>query len=429
MTVLPQLERALVEACRSEHAAGAPGSDPSTVRSHDEVETRVTSVSYRRDDPTRRRRPHRVGAAVAVLASVLIVVVVAGGALLLANRRHSLPTARPTAAGQVLASVGAGRFGIAGGGTISHVYTFAGSTYIVWQPPGGKTGFELARINRVTGRVLADLHGQGTFGSAALIDGALWCTETVGNDTGRLTTIVTRNDPRTLQQLSAHRVTGVAFGGDTHDGALADTGRWTWVSDASGIDRFDSADGRSGLRIPIVRAEDGPQLAGSPGGLAVFISQGPRGILADGVRVQSRDPTTGALRGEAGYPHSKHYFGIEIAGIIGRQAWVLWGNPVSGPVGILDLTTGNARRLDVGVGLNPGSVAMISDNTLWIAPNEARNRVDCLDPDSGRLLGALNLINRGTFLAADAASVYAGVELGRNANQLSITAIPSTCRH
>lgn len=428
MTVLPQLERALAEACRAEQATGVPGANPTARGSDDAGEAWVGSGADALGTPTHRRRRHRVGAAATVLASVLVVMVVAGGALLLVNRPQPLPTARPAVAGQLLAPVGAGRFVIAGGGAITNVYTFAGFTYIVWQPPGGKTGFELARVDPMTGRVLADLRGEGTFGSAALIDGALWQTETIGTDAGRLTTVVTRNDPRTLERRSAHRLAGVADGGDTHDGALADTGRWTWISDASGIDRFNSASGRYSLRIPIVNAEDGPQVVGSAGGLAVFLSHGPRGTAAGGVRVQSRDPTTGAISGEAGYPHSEVYFGTEIAGIIGRRAWVLWGNPVSGPLGILDLTTGNARRLNVGVALTSGSVATISGNILWIAP-AAAHRVDCLDPDTGRRLGVLNLPRRATFLAAGATYAYASVPVGHHTSQLNLAVIPSACRH
>jgi hypothetical protein len=433
MTVLPQLERALAEACRSEQARAMAGGDAAASRPQREIE-RLTHPGHDTSGSARpRRHPRRLATGAAVVASVLAVALVAGGALLLVHRDRSVAHHRPAAVGQLLTAVGAGSFAIAGGGTISHVYTFAGSVYVVWQPPAAKTGFELARIDPATGRVLASLPGPGTFGSAGLIDGAMWSTDTLANDTGRLTTTVTRSDPRTLLPLSSQPLTGLAYGGNTYDGALADTGPWTWVSYASGIGRFSSANGHdSALRILIPNAEDGPLLAGSPagpGGLVVFVSRSLRGRPADGFRVQLRDPVTGTDLGEAGYPHSQGHAGIQIAGIIGRRTWVLWGNPASGPLSILDLDSPeNARRVEVRLQLGPDALATIGDHTLWIAANGVTTRVRCANPDTGELLGTVDLPHPAVLLGADGTSVYTRVEPSHGPSHFRVTPVPTTCR-
>jgi hypothetical protein len=87
-TVLPQLERALVKACRSEQAAAG-----------------ISDRSWSHSEQNVTRRAPRLGTAVAVLTSVPAVLVVAGGALLLLVRHRSQPTSTPhVAAGAVAQS-------------------------------------------------------------------------------------------------------------------------------------------------------------------------------------------------------------------------------------------------------------------------------------------------------------------------------------
>jgi hypothetical protein len=368
-----------------------------------------------------------------VLASMIAVIVVAGGGLLLLRHARPAGARAAPAAEQLLTPDHSGGFTIKQGGTITQVSVLAGSVYVVWHSSGRAAGFELARIDPKTGRVLAARLGRGSFGFAALIGGALWWTRTVGNASRRLTTIVTRSNPRSLTRLSSRALAGVTYGGELNDGTLADTGQWTWVSDASGIDRFSSQTGQySGLRIPIRSAFDGPLPVGTPagpGGLVVFVTHEPRGMLAGGVRVQQRDPTTGAIEGGAGYPHSRDFAGVQVAGVVGRQAWVLWGSPLSGVLGTVNLgAKQTSRRIDVRLHLTPESVATIAGNRLWIAPRGFGARIDCVDVVTGRVLGAVQLANAEVFLAADRTSVYTLAQPHTGPARLAITKTPAACR-
>jgi hypothetical protein len=395
VSILPELEQSLAEACRREQA------------------------STSRRQPTRRTVP-RLGGALIVLASILVVVI-GGAALLVLHPAGNRLTSKPELSVATLSPTPQSEKVLLYAASFPYAYAAGGSLYVIRQTKADQPGFQFLRVDPVTGKVLAVVSGGGYFDQALLVHGTLWVTATNHVDSRHSITSLTRHNPDSLARLSAGaRLPGSGPAGTA--GSLAQAGRWVWVGDWSGIDRFDAVTGSPAGQTAIAGA-DGAQVAtDGTNDSVLLVSEGN-----ERARLQRRDSVLGSWISQTSpiLSVSKPFIG----GILDGRAWLSNSGGMSGNVSELNATTLQSKT-----GSRPsqqftnGVKANIFAGILWITqPDGGPQRNYCANPITGSPRKSLPLRNDAVLLAADERYVYSTTTASAK-NALIRTAIPTGCR-
>jgi hypothetical protein len=396
MSVLPELERSLAEACRREQAL---------------------ATHNRR---SRWRKPH-LGAAVAMTASVLVVVLV-GGALLLVHARRGKPTGRPRQ-DPASHSPGANQSkSLLEADSIPYAYAADGSVYVVDQARAGRPTFELLRLNPANGRVLARRQGFGTFDQALLVRGVLWVTATGPPNAGRSITWETRHNPGSLAGLSTTRQFATSPAG-ADVGSLAQAGPWVWAGDWDGIDRLNSATATTSGVTPIHGAHGAQVATDDPTRPSVLlISEGH-----DRARIQLRDPLTGSYGGQT--PPISSVTKPLIGGILDGSAWLSNAGGMAGTYSRINARTLRRQPVNRPVQQYTNAVrAQVIAGILWITqPAGGPQRNYCATPATGAPSIQIPALLSSTLLTADQRYLYSATT-GPGPVHLVRSPIPKGCR-
>lgn len=394
MSILPELERSLADACRREQST-----------------------------TPRDRRIHgggpRLGGALVVLASVLVVVIV-GAAFLVVHPGGKRLTSKPPHGVAAQTPTPKGEKALLRAASFPYAYAAAGSLYVIRQTRPNQAGFQLLRVDPATGKVLAAVDGGGYFDHALLVHGTLWVTATSQVDARHSITWLTRHDPDSLARLSTARLPGSGPAGTA--GSLAQAGRWVWVGDWAGIDRFDAVTGSMVGQTPIAGADGAEVATDGTSRSVLLVSEGN-----ERARIQLRDPLLGSFISQT--PQILSVNKPVVGGILDGSAWLSNAGGMAGTVYRLDATTLQLTTISLSTQQFTHAVRVnVFDGTLWITQAYGGpQRNYCANPMTGARRESLHLTNDAVLLAADEQYVYSATTASAK-NALIRTAIPPGCR-
>ena len=293
-------------------------------------------------------------------------------------------------------------------------YAGGGSLYLAEQSTSehGK----VVRLDPASGAVLAVRQLPGVIDHILRVGGSLYVTTTVAE-----TTALARLNPQNLTGRPP-TILGPRGPSVVDVGSMALAGGWLWVGLSEGIVRVSPLTGSPGPFVPIAGGR-GVQVASDAAGRVLVDSEGD--VNAYVVR---RDPRTGAplVRSQRILAVNK----ARIGGVIDGGVWVSWATGMMGAWERLDLGTLRPMRSPLAPGqfFTNGVDAQILDGILWVTQLDGGpQRNFCGDPATGKR--RISFPFDGSILTADRGSIYVSVPTAQSsALELLGIPIPRACR-
>lgn len=283
--------------------------------------------------------------------------------------------------------------------------------YVSWDvtSQGRATSDVLARIDPASGKITASVLTDG-FGQALAADGSLWVT--TGSEVLRL-------KPATLAVISRVRLGRPGPG----PGSLAVAGGALWLAGAGQLIRVSL---RTGAILTVVRLPhaDRSDVGSDAAGTVLVVSTADGG---SGVRIERRDPVTGALIRST--PPASAVTAPGIGGVIGSDVWYSVSGGMGGGVGRLNVVTLAQEPFSLNWNATNAIRVWVANGLVWVTQAAGGPRLNfCAAPGTGHVLASLPLggADSGIVRAIGSQYVY---YLPDTANSLlRRVPIPAACR-
>jgi hypothetical protein len=283
--------------------------------------------------------------------------------------------------------------------------------YVSWDATshGHATSDVLARIDPASGRITASVLTDG-FGQALAADGSLWVT--TGSEVLRL-------KPATLAVISRVRLGPPGPG----PGSLAVAGGALWLAGAGQLIRVPLT---TGAIIKVVRLphSDSSDVGSDATGTVLVVSTAYDG---SGVRIERRDPVTGALIRST--PPTSAVAAPGIGGVIGSDVWYAVSGGMGGGVGRLNVVTLAQEPFSLNWNATNAIRVWVANGLVWVTQAAGGPRLNfCAAPGTGHVLASLPLGGADSGIVRAIGSQYLYYLPNTGNPLLSRVPIPAGCR-
>ena len=263
-----------------------------------------------------------------------------------------------------------------------NVTVTGGRLYVTWQvnsPTAAVPQFDLARVNQVTGAIVAvHLLVPGRVGAPLVAGGSLWVP--VARAAGES---LLRLNPGGLAETGSVSVRGGSDESVGRGSHLAVAGGALWVAGGDRLLRVSLVTGQviAALRLPGAATSG---VAANGNGTTLVVSEANDSGVGS---VQRRDPVTGALL--ASHP----MLGVAAGALDGIIDSGVWLSEPTGLLGYVERFRAATMAPDPAthVSGDSGISAVIADGVVWITDRAAPDRDYCADPVTGRILARVRL--------------------------------------
>lgn len=283
--------------------------------------------------------------------------------------------------------------------------------YVSWDVTsyGHATSDVLARIDPASGRITASVLTDG-FGQALAADGSLWVA--AGSEVLRL-------NPVTLAVISR-----VQLGQPGPDPAsLAVAGDALWLARAGELTRVSLT---TGAIIEVVRLphSESSDVGSDADGTVLVVSTAYNG---GGVRIERRDPVTGALIRST--PPASAVAAPGIGGVIGSDVWYSVSSGMGGGVGRLNVVTLAQEPFSLNWNAANAIRVRVANGLIWVTQAAGGPRLNfCAAPGTGHVLAPLPLGGADSGIVQAIGSQYLYYLPNTGNPLLRRVPIPAACR-
>jgi hypothetical protein len=283
--------------------------------------------------------------------------------------------------------------------------------YVSWDVTsyGHATSDVLARIDPASGRITASVLTDG-FGQALAADGSLWVT--TGSEVLRL-------KPVTLAVISQVRLGQPGPG----PGSLAVAGGALWLAGAGRLIRVSLTTGAISkvVRLP---HSDSSDVGSDAAGTVLVVSTAYGG---SGVRIERRDPVTGALIRST--PPASAVAAPGIGGVTGSDLWYSVSGGMGGGVGRLNVVTLAQEPFSLNWNATNAIRVWVANGLVWVTQAAGGPRLNfCAAPGTGHVLASLPLGGADSGIVRAIGSQYLYYLPNTGNPLLSRVRIPAACR-
>jgi hypothetical protein len=283
--------------------------------------------------------------------------------------------------------------------------------YVSWDVTsyGHTTSDVLARIDPASGKITASVLTDG-FGQAVAADGSLWVT--TGSEVLRL-------KPATLAVISRMPLGQPGPG----PASLAVAGGALWLAGTGQLIRVSLT---TGAIIKVVRLphSDRSDVGSDATGTTLVVSTAYGG---SGVRIERRDPVTGALIGST--PPTSAVTAPGIGGVIGSDVWYSVSGGMGGSVGRLNVVTLAQEPFSLSWNATNAIRVWVANGLVWVTQAGGGPRLNfCAAPGTGHILASLPLGGADSGIVRAIGSQYLYYLPNTGNPLLSRVPIPAGCR-